>query len=358
MQDSPTFTIILSGYQTEPYLPQALESVRNQTFSDFEAICYVEDSTDRSLELCQAVAEKDSRFKVVSAPKSGAVATTRNYAIDHAEGKYLAVLDGDDWVSVHLLEELHEKLEECGELDVIAFGALTVPDGVTDLSSAKRLTNFRPEDAETVFSGVEALFRAGRSGGQFHSYTCLCAYRTAFLRENGLYQTDGKVMEDFQWTPRVWFKAERFGYIDEDLYIYRRRENSLTTERSSRLLRDLATQLRTLLDFVSHTEVPEDLKRIWSEQWLSVFYWFLFHPVTSRKFSDGDRRKALESLFAPPGLEEFRLLAQRASLPKRLALPLLRLAASTGLVLPAKLYFRALYYPLSSLRNRGKQKKT
>ena len=61
------YTIILAGYQTEPYLLKALESIQNQTFSDFEAICYVEESQDSSLAICQKFAEHDSRFKVVSA---------------------------------------------------------------------------------------------------------------------------------------------------------------------------------------------------------------------------------------------------------------------------------------------------
>ncbi|MBE6373974.1 MAG: glycosyltransferase [Lentisphaerae bacterium] len=353
MDQSPSFTIVLSGYQTEPYLPQALDSVSNQTFRDFEAICYVEESTDRSLEICQEHARKDSRFKVVSAPKSGAVATTRNYAIDHAAGKYLVVLDGDDWLSVHLLEKLHRKLSECGDLDVIAFNALTIPDGVADLNHGQQLTNFRPKDAEGVFTGEEAIRRVGRNGGQIRSYTWLNAYRTAYLRENRFYQTDGRVMEDFEWLPRVWFSARTFSYINDDLYIYRRRENSLTTEKSSRLLFDLVKQVRSLLDFSYRTEIPEDLRRIWSEQWISTFYWFMFHPVSSRKIDNADRRDALKNLFAAPGLEEFKQLAASASRPKKLALPLLRLAAG-GLVWPAKWYFQLLYYPLSGLRNKKK----
>lgn len=351
MSANPAFTIVLSGYQTEPFLPRALESVRNQTFRDFEVICYVENSTDNSLQICQAEAEKDSRFKVVSAPKSGAVATTRNYAINHASGEYLVALDGDDWLSVHTLEKLHRKLQETGPLDILSFEAVTTADENADLTHAPLLTNFRKEDETGVFSGVEALRRAGRHGGQFRSYTWLCAYRTAFLRENKFMQTDGRLMEDFEWAPRVWFKAEKFAYLDEPLYVYRRRENSLTTEASSRILFDLIRQVRSLLDFYDHTEIPEDLRRIWSSQWLSTLYWFMFHPVTSKKVSDSDRQKALELLFTPPGAEQIVKLALRASRPKRLAIPLLKLAAK-GPVFPVKLYFRGLYYPLTNFKNK------
>ena len=352
MNGNPRFTIILSGYQTEPYLERALQSVVRQTFPDFEAICYVEESTDRSLEICREQAGKDSRFKVVSAPKSGAVASTRNYAIDHAEGEYLVVLDGDDWLFENLLEKLDRKLHGTGTVDVLAFAAVTTPDEEADLTRAPRLSNFRSSDGDGVFTGLEALRRAGRSGGQFRSYTWLCAYRTGFLREHAFYQTAGRLMEDFEWTPRVWFAAERFAYLDEVFYVYRRRENSLTTEASSRILFDLVKQVRSLLEFSEKNRIPEDLLRIWSSQWLSTLFWFLFHPVTSRKVSDRDRRQALVQLFEAGGWIPLRKLAMFASRPKRAAMPLLRLAAK-GFVWPAKTYFRWFYYPLSGHRGKN-----
>ena len=350
MSTSPKFTVVISGYRTEPYLPRALKSVAEQTFPDFEAICYVEESPDGSLALCREQAGRDPRFKVVPAPNSGAVATTRNYAIDHAQGEYLIALDGDDWLDVRLLEELEKKLRETGPLDVLAFAAVTVRDEETGPAGKVRLTNFGPRDAVGVFTGREAIRRAGRSGGQFRSYVWLSAYRTLFLRENRLCQSDGLLMEDFEWTPRVWFAAERFAYLDEVFYVYRRRGDSLTTESSSRLLFDLVKQFRSLLDFASKTQIPGDIARIWSGQWISTLLWFMFHPVSSRKIKNRDRKKALAELFSPPGKERFLKLAAKTSLPKRLAVPLLRLAAA-GIVWPADLYFRLLYYPLTGLRS-------
>ena len=357
MNPAPRFTVVISGYQTEPYLPKALASVAGQTFRDFEAVCYVEKSTDNSLALCQEQAGKDPRFTVVTAPRSGAVASTRNYAIDHARGEYLVVLDGDDWLDCRQLEKLDAKLRETGPLDVLAFAAVTTQDEASDLSSMPRLTNFGPQDAAGVFTGLEALRRAGRGGGQFRSYVCLCAYRTAFLREHRLYQSAGRLMEDFEWTPRVWFACKRFAYIDEAFYVYRRRAGSLTTEGSPRILFDLVKQIRSLLDFSCRTPLPEDLLRIWGNQWISTLLWFMFHPVTSRKVSNSQRKEACAELFSGKAPETFRRLTARTTLPKRLAVPLLRLAAA-GIVWPANVYFRLFYYPLIEFRNgRGAKRK-
>jgi len=350
MNPAPLFTVVVSAHQTEPWLPKALASVAGQSFPDFECILYVEESTDASLAIARAAADRAPRFSVVSAPKSGACATTRNYAIDHARGRYLVILDGDDWLAPDALARLAEKLDATGPVDVLAFAALATPDENAPPERTERLANFSPADASSVVSGPDALRRAVRGGAQFRNFVWLSAYRLDFLRATGLRQSDGVLMEDLGWTPRVWFAADRVACLDAVLYTYRRRPGSLTTEASPRILFDLVVQIRSLLDFVFSRPVPPDLLAVWANQWMANLYWFLFHPVTSRKIPDSDRRQALRRLFAPPGGEQLRRLAARASLPRRLAFPLLRLAA-LGVQFPAKLFFRRLYYPLVARRS-------
>ena len=352
MNRKPLFTIVLSCYQTEPYLQKALDSVAVQTFRDFEAICYVEESTDRSLEICRAMAERDPRFRVATGPKSGAVATTRNYGIEHASGQYLAAVDGDDWLVPDMLEKLADKLEKTGTVDVLMFAAVSTDREDVDLEHAKRFSNFRQSDDEGgVFSGLDAIRRSGQNGGAIHNFTWMSIYRVDFLREHRLYQSDGLLMEDYEWNPRVWFFAERMAYLDRSLYVYRRRPGSLTTETSPRIILDLARQFRSLADFAGSHTIPDDVLSIWSNQWISVLFWFMFHPVTSRKISDCDRQKALETILEGDGKARFLKILARASRPKRLARPLLLLAAK-GFQLPAKAYFRRLYYPM--IERRGK----
>ena len=349
---SPLFTIVLAAHQTEPYISKALESIASQSFADFEAICYVEESTDRSLSICQDMALRDSRFKVVTAPKSGAVATTRNYGIDHAIGEYLVAVDGDDWIAPAALEKLAAKLDATGQVDVLTFEAVTTEEDDVDWANAHRISNFGAADANRIFSGFEAIRRTGRNGGRLHCYTWMAAYRTAFLKEHKLYQKDGMVMEDFEWMPRVWYSAEKMAYLDEALYAYRRRPNSLTTEASSRAIYDLARHLRSLIEFVEAHQVPCDILSIWSNQWLALLYWFMYHPVTSHKISDADRRQAWRIIREDGGWRRFRQLACRTSLPRRMAIPLLTLAAC-GCQWPVRLYFRFLYYPLAEHRQKG-----
>jgi len=354
MTQHPLFSIVLAGYRTEPYLQKALDSVANQTFRDFEVICYVEESPDRSLEICRAMAERDPRFKVATGPKSGSGGPTRNYGIDHASGEYIVFLDGDDWLLIDMLEKLAGRLAQTGPLDILAFACVTTQSEDVDPAKAGKRTNFSAQDADTVFSGPDAIRRVGRKGGAFLAYSVLNIYRTAFLRENHLYQPGG-ILEDFAWMPRVWYLAKRMTYLDEVFYVYRRRAGSLTTEASARVIYDIAeTVLPRLFDLASGEPIPEDILTIWSNQWISMFYWFLFHPVTSGKISDDDRKKALNMLFAGDGWARFRRIGARTTRPKRLALPLIRLAAK-GFPFPAKFYFSRLYYPLIERKGKGKK---
>ena len=352
MNEQPTFTIVIACYNTAPFLGKALGSVAAQTHRDFEAICYVEESTDESLAICREFAAKDPRFKVATAPKSGAVATTRNYGIEHASGEYLVALDGDDWLEPDMLEKISAKLGQTGRVDVLAFAAFSTDGSEEVPPGARPFSNFGAADEKSVFTGLDAIRRAGRNGGAFRNYTWLNAYRTAFLRERGIRQTDGVLMEDMESTPRIWFFAERFAYIDEPFYVYRRRPNSLTTESSSRITVDLARQFRSLVDFAAAHDIPDDIRRIWANQWLSVLYWFLFHPVTSRKVSAEGRARALAALFDGEGRALFRRLVRFASRPKRVASHFVSLAAR-GWQAPARLFFGMLYYPLVERRSRN-----
>ncbi len=354
MSSNPLFTVAIACYQSEPYLEKSLGSVAAQTFRDFEAICYVEESTDRSLEMCRAFAARDGRFSVVPAPKTGSASTTRNWGVDHARGTYLVFLDGDDWLATDMLEKLAGKLSQTGELDVLAFAGATLSSEDGDMSAAARISNFTGRDADAgVFSGADAIRRAGRDGGKFVGNTFFCTYRTAFMRENRLYQHIGSLAEDFESTPRIWFAARRFAYLDERLYAYRRRPGSTTTTQSSaKLLLDLAARERALLEYAAgRDDVPGDILRIWANQWIGMFYWMSFHPVSSAKFSDADRRRAFAILLEGAGRRRFLDMSARASRARRLALPLFLLAAA-GWQWPAKFFFRKLYYPLSDRRSR------
>ena len=347
--NNPFFTIALLGYQSEPYLPRALASISSQTFHDFDVMCLVEESADASLDVCNAWAKKNPKVQVVSLPKSGSGACPRNHAIEHAKGEYLVFVDGDDWITDTMLERLHSKICETGKIDVLAFAVTTTNEDDGDDKQKRKQSNFLPSDSCEVFTGQEAILRVGRRGGGFFGYSWLNTYRTAFVRDHNLRQKPGTLLEDSEWLTRVWYLAERFAYLDESLYTYCRRKTSVMSEASSRIVLDVVHHVQSIMVFAEAHAVPDSITAVWSNQWLSQLYWFLFHPVSSRKITDDYRMQALSVLFNGNGRVLFRRFARRASRIKRLALPLVVLAGK-GWLWPAKFFFRRLYYPLVQRR--------
>ena len=114
MENKPKFTIITPAYQTEPFIDKMVESLKAQTFGDFECILVVEESRDRSLERCQEISREDARFTAVSLPKSGSGSASYNYGIREAKGEYVVFVDGDDWIEPQSLELFAKTIDACG----------------------------------------------------------------------------------------------------------------------------------------------------------------------------------------------------------------------------------------------------
>jgi len=92
---APAISVVLPVYNGARYLRQAVGSILEQTFRDFELICVNDGSTDHSQELLEALAKKDDRIRIVSRPNSGIVGAL-NDGIAVARGKYIARMDADD----------------------------------------------------------------------------------------------------------------------------------------------------------------------------------------------------------------------------------------------------------------------
>ena len=123
----PKISVIMPVYNVERYLRECLDSVRAQTFTDWECICVDDGSTDASSAILDEYAAKDSRFRIFQREHSNAGAV-RNFGMTKATGDYLAFLDSDDVFSPWIFETLFGKAEETGA-DVVACSAIWFPDG-------------------------------------------------------------------------------------------------------------------------------------------------------------------------------------------------------------------------------------
>ena len=122
MNHVPEISVIVPVYKVEEYLPQCVDSILVQTFTNFELLLVDDGSPDRCGEICEEYAGKDTRIRVFHQQNSG-VSAARNIGLQHAKGTYIVFVDSDDWVSTDYLLHLYKSLPDTG-IGLVMGGAL------------------------------------------------------------------------------------------------------------------------------------------------------------------------------------------------------------------------------------------
>lgn len=132
----PTVTVITPTYNVSAYVGEAVESVLNQTFGDFEYLVVDDGSTDQTADEIRRLMSRDARLRLITAEHGGS-ANARNLGLRQARGKYIAFLDGDDRWHPDFLESQLRLLESLGSDVAAVFARSRV------ISASGRLYAFR-----------------------------------------------------------------------------------------------------------------------------------------------------------------------------------------------------------------------
>ena len=123
----PEITVIIPSYNVKEYIEECLESLKNQTFTDFEVLCVDDGSNDGTADIIKEYAVSDPRFQYVSMDHCGKAGLMRNEGIKRAQGEYLLFLNND--IKVITPEWMDEMLGVCQRPEVGAVGVkLIYPD--------------------------------------------------------------------------------------------------------------------------------------------------------------------------------------------------------------------------------------
>ena len=120
-------SVIVPIFRIEKYLPKCIDSLLNQTFSDFELILVDDGSPDNCPKICDDYAKTDSRIKVIH-KKNGGLVSARKEGLKNAAGTYITFVDGDDWVDKFYLDILFN-LAELNDADLVVTGHFREFDG-------------------------------------------------------------------------------------------------------------------------------------------------------------------------------------------------------------------------------------
>ena len=228
---APLVSVIMPAYNAAPFIEEAITSVLRQTVTDWELLVIDDQSGDNTREIIEKFTERDSRIRMILNDRNMGVAKTRNRGLDLVRGKYVALLDSDDYWHPTMLEAMIARAEE-SSADLVYCSYELV-----DEQNQKVCHDFIvPSETSFEASIVRSVI------------TCSTVLMTADIAKNNRFPTD-VYHEDIA----LWFRLLRDGKraagVSEVLAAYRQRANS----RSAGKIRSAA---RRWVIYRKHLKMP------------------------------------------------------------------------------------------------------
>lgn len=202
-------SVIIPVYNAEDFLKRCLDSVINQTYTDWEVIAIDDGSKDNSYKILSEYASKDSRFRVATQENQGP-GYTRNKAISTVNGDYIVFLDADDYIDKNYFKELAACIE-MNNSDVIFIDVLQEkPNG--ELIKVERMSKYNGCSKDIIIRH--------QMTGKLPWGGCRKAVKTSLLINNDIRYTNDDVGEEALFSFRVLYNAKVISFIDKPLYHY------------------------------------------------------------------------------------------------------------------------------------------
>lgn len=240
MKNIPRLSIVLPVYNGERYLSEAIESIINQTFGDFELIIVNDCSSDETLDIANRFSDIDDRIIVTSNVENSGLPVSLNNGFNISKGEYLTWTSDDNIYHTDALEKMVTYLDsnkECG----LVFADMNLID----------------ENGEVIGHRIAENYN-------IYSKNCVGAcfmYRSECKSVIGDYDDSKRLIEDYDYWLRIasFFK---FGRIPEILYDYRYHNNSLTVKKLKLIGERLAELRLEYIDKIANSVDEKSYKEI------------------------------------------------------------------------------------------------
>lgn len=230
------FSIVIPVYNVEKYIKKCLDSVKEQSYDNYEVII-VDDGSKQNESIIIKDYIKDNRFKYYK-KTNGGLSDARNYGVKYATGDYLIFIDSDDYVDKDYLSKLNEVIIKNKNIDVIKTKLVLVDE----LDNIIRYENGL-EDGIVTFNDLVKL--------EFFEPAWSYVYNLNFWNKNKFKYMKGMIHEDFGLTPEILMKAKKIYYLNEYCYYYVQRKNSImssdSTQQKIKKMNDMITQYERLI---------------------------------------------------------------------------------------------------------------
>lgn len=206
-------SIVITAYNVEKWVKDAINSVLNQTYKNLEVVVVDDCSTDNTPNILKECAAQDSRVKITTHKQNMGAGQARKTGITNSKGEYILLLDGDDWLDENFIEELVKEAELTGA-DIVSGGiSVNHENGVIDTTSYGRVI-CEGIDKVNRFWGERIVFMNNKLIKRtIHEKVPYCTRR---------YIEDTPVI-----IPQLYY-ANKVAYIPNCGYHYRMNNSSLT----------------------------------------------------------------------------------------------------------------------------------
>ena len=261
-----TISVVVPVYNVENYLERCILSIINQTYQNLEIILVDDGSTDNSGAICDELALKDPRIKVIH-KENGGLSDARNAGIEAASGEYIGFVDSDDYIAHDMYEKLLDALQSTGSS--ISLCSYVYVDEDTNTTDENHFP--RSPIVTEVLSSKDALEK-------------ICSYRTGYsfyvtawnkLYDKNLFNTlrfpKGRLHEDELTVHYLFDNATQVACISDVLYYYVQRKGSImNTKVTVKSLDSLAAMLDRYNFYISIGRKDLAKEQLTSSLWSAV----------------------------------------------------------------------------------------
>lgn len=247
----PKISIIIPVFNLETVIEDTLNSIVNQTFTDFEVILIDDGSTDHTCKIIKKICDKDFRFKLLVQKQNYGVSIARNRGIDVARGEFIEFVDGDDQLREDALSQINDKISN--EIDSIVINyQITDPNG--KILKPKVINSKELDLPFLPISGYYALKKLFE--GSINHIACSIVVRRSMLINKNITFPNGRNFgEDFATTYQILFYSRNVAFVRNNIYLYMQRSGSATHSKKLKNSFDYYLSVKEIDDFVE-TNAP------------------------------------------------------------------------------------------------------
>lgn len=257
MSSHPLLSVIIPIFNVELYLEDAIRSVLDQDFTDYEIIAINDGSTDESVAIIERMMLQEKRIRLYYQENRG-LAATRNRGLDLSEGDYIYFLDADDMLKPNVLSKIMNRIQ-ITESEMVYFpGQFLNAEGniFTDKPDFLCFEQKTPVSGELLFTH---LFKNGCYSPNVQKYV----YTKQFLMQNNLRFEDGFSHEDEAFSIKALCLADKTVSFAETMMFKRLRPNSImSTEKALHNVQGWLQAAATMVLFSESRKIRDKNKQI------------------------------------------------------------------------------------------------